>query len=410
MFSPNVILLCLLSSGLVINAQTIDLGTAGTYGVFGAQSITNTGLTIVNGNIAVNPGSSITGFPPGIFTGVESDNDAVSLTVHNDATTAFNTAQALTCNVDLTGTDLAGLTLTPGVYCFSSTAALTGQLTLDAQGNADSQFVFKVGSSLTVASGSQVLLINGTQACAIFWATTASATLNVGTSFIGNILAGISITLGNAVTSLGGLYGLTGSVTLIDDNITRLGSCGVIVPPGISSVPTNIVIPPTSSSSVPAVNPTGTPTTAITTTGVPPVVSSPGGMLGSTTNPSAPATATVPASTSPIGILSNTFPVSLMTISGVPAGPFATQTCTADNCLCPFQGRTECAQNFCALYTVLAGVRVPCFVPPSCGPSQLSSACSCIVAGVPITGSCPSSTILPIAPAAATAAVPGYWF
>ena len=87
--------------------------------------------------------------------------DAVALAAQTAVTTAYNSLASQPCTQDLTGQDLGGLTLTPGVYCFSSSAQLTGTLTLDAQGNANAVFIFKTGSTLTTASGSSVVLING---------------------------------------------------------------------------------------------------------------------------------------------------------------------------------------------------------------------------------------------------------
>jgi hypothetical protein len=210
--------------------QEINLGTASLYAVIGATTITNTGLTLVDGSLAVFPGTSITGFPPGIFTGIESDGDAVASTVHNDAMTAFNAVASLTCGKQLAGQDLGGMTLTPGVYCFSSSAFITGTLTLDGQGNQNAVFIFQIGSTLITATAAKVILANGAQPCGVFWAVGSSATLGSATIFVGNILALTSITLDGAVSVSGGLYALSGAVTLIDDQIAAVGSCGSLSP------------------------------------------------------------------------------------------------------------------------------------------------------------------------------------
>jgi len=115
-------LACLLT---LATAQTIDLGSAAPYGAVAASAITNTGLTIVDGSLALFPGTSITGFPPGVFTGIESDGDPVAQTVQNDASTAFSQANSLPCGTDLTGQDLGRQVLTAGVYCFSGSATVT---------------------------------------------------------------------------------------------------------------------------------------------------------------------------------------------------------------------------------------------------------------------------------------------
>src|SRR4029453_11508190 len=129
------------------------------------------------------------------------------------------------CDVDLTGQDLGGLTLTPGAYCFSSSAQLTGILTLNAQGNA-AVFVFQIGSSLTTASGSSVVIINGHQPCGVFWQVGSSATLGTTTAFTGNVFALESITMNTGATSDGALFRRTGAVTLDSNVVSRVGSCG----------------------------------------------------------------------------------------------------------------------------------------------------------------------------------------
>ena len=131
--------------------------------------MTNTGATIVTGDVGVSPGTAITGFPPGTLTGTMHSNDAVAQGAQSDLATAYNALASQACNTDLTGTDLGGLTLTSAVYCFSSTAQLTGTLTLDAQGNPNAVFVFQIGSALTTASAANVLVINGGSDCNVFW-------------------------------------------------------------------------------------------------------------------------------------------------------------------------------------------------------------------------------------------------
>src|SRR6202040_4373156 len=146
--------------------------------------------------LGVSPGSAVTGFPPGIVvTGTIHAADAVALAAQNSVTTAYNSLASQACTQDLTGQDLGGKTLTAGIYCFSSSAQLTGALTLDAQGNPNAVFIFKIGSTLITASNSRVLLINGASPCDVFWQVGSSATLGTGTNFIGNILALTSITL-----------------------------------------------------------------------------------------------------------------------------------------------------------------------------------------------------------------------
>src|SRR6202022_32198 len=127
----------------------------------------------------------------------------VAMQAQNDLTTAYNNIAATPCTVDLTGQNLGGLTLTPGVYCFSSSAQLTGTLTLNALGNPNALFIFKIGSTLTTASSSSVQVINPGSDCNVFWQVGSSATLGTGTSFVGNILALSSITLTTGATVSG---------------------------------------------------------------------------------------------------------------------------------------------------------------------------------------------------------------
>ena len=198
-------------------ATAPDLGTARSFGVLGYSAVTNTGPTTVYGSVGVSPGTSITGFPPGVTTGAIHPNDAVAAGAQVDATAAYNNAAGQACDVDLSGQNLGGLTLTPGVYCFSSSAQLTGQLTLD--GGPGSVFVFRIGSTLTTATGAQVSLINGVEPCNVFWQVGSSATLGTATNFQGNILALTSVTLNTGTSTSGGLYALNGAVTLDTNEI-----------------------------------------------------------------------------------------------------------------------------------------------------------------------------------------------
>ena len=135
------------------------------------------------------------------------------------------------CTSNLTGQDLGGLTLTPGVYCFNSSAQLTGTLRLNAQGNANAIFIFKTASTLTTASASSVLLINGGNPCGVAWRIGSSATLGTTTSFIGNLIALTSISMNNNANIIGGrALARNGAVTLISNDIT-FAPCGLTPPP-----------------------------------------------------------------------------------------------------------------------------------------------------------------------------------
>lgn len=220
-----------LSAASAIPSQ-LPLGTAGEFSVLAGSTVTNTGPTVISadaglgGNLGVSPGSAVTGFPPGIVTppGTQHVADEVAAQAQADLTTAYNTAAGLACDQNLTGQDLGGLTLTTGVYCFSSSAQLTGTLTLDAQGNPDAVFIFQIGSTLTTASNSSVVLVNGAQACHVFWQVGSSATLGTNTAFSGNILALTSITLVTGADVEGRLLARNGAVTL-DSNVIHTPAC-----------------------------------------------------------------------------------------------------------------------------------------------------------------------------------------
>ena len=138
------------------SAINVDLGTADPFAVLAGSAVTNTGATTIHGNLGVSPGTAISGFPPGllILPGTMHQTDAGALQAQSDLTTAYNFAAGEVCNLDLTGSDLGGRALTPGVYCFASSAQLTGRLTLDGQGSLNPIFLFQIGSTLTTASSS----------------------------------------------------------------------------------------------------------------------------------------------------------------------------------------------------------------------------------------------------------------
>jgi hypothetical protein len=222
--------LLLLVSARPAAAQVTLGSTLAGFGVLGGSTVTNTGSSIVNGNLGISPGSSATGFPPGVVVGgTIHSNDATAIQAQNELTTAYNTVAGTPCTVDLSGQNLGGLTLTPGVYCFSSAAQLTGTLILNALGNPAAQFLFKIGSTLTAASTSTIVLINGATSCNIFWQVGSSATLGTNTVFAGNILALTSITLNTGATDSGRTLARNGAVTLDTNNVTL---CGTAPAPG----------------------------------------------------------------------------------------------------------------------------------------------------------------------------------
>ena len=205
---------------------SISLGSASSFAVLAGSAVTNTGSSIISGNLGVWPSQSITGFPLGI---IENGNayagDAVAMQAQLDAASAYTAAANATGAISLTGKNLGGLNLTQGVYVFSSSAQLTGTLTLNAQGLQNAVFIFQIGSTLTTAANAVVDLINATAGDSVIWQVGSSATLGTDTEFAGDILALTSITLDtNASIACGAALALNGAVTLDNNTVSTGGA------------------------------------------------------------------------------------------------------------------------------------------------------------------------------------------
>ena len=205
-------------------ARPVNLGTAAGYAVLAGSTVTSTGPTIVSGNLGLSPGTSVTGFRPGLMNGgVQNVANPAALQAKSDLVAAYDAAAGLTPATPVAASTLGGLTLNPGVYS-GGALDLTGTLTLDAQGDSGAVFIFQAASTLITASASQVKLVNGASPCNVFWKVGSSATLGTTTSFKGTILALTSITLNTGATVDGRMLARNGAVTL-DSNVVTNPSC-----------------------------------------------------------------------------------------------------------------------------------------------------------------------------------------
>lgn len=229
------------------------LGNVSGYAVFAGSSVTNTGSSVITGDVGVSPGTSVTGFPPGVVNGGTVHlNDGSATSAGSAFLSAFTSLGSSTVTQNLTTSGGLGVgtnaSLTSGVYRFDSTAQLNGALTLDGGGNSNAVFIFLIGSALTTASGSSVLLTNGAWWDNVYWLTGTAATLGSGTLFAGSILAGSSVTLTDGASINCGRALAQASVTMISNQISTGCQASVVLPP--------VVTPPVGGTG-------GTPTTPV---------------------------------------------------------------------------------------------------------------------------------------------------
>jgi uncharacterized repeat protein (TIGR01451 family) len=293
-------------SAVLATATAPTLGVAESFGVLGASAVSNTGPTMVNGDLGISPNnlSSVTGFTfstspgPGTVSGATHFADGVAGQAQSDATTAFNALASQACDFGpFAPVDLAGETLVPGVYCYSSSVSNTGVLTLDAQGNNDAVWVFNIGSTLMTGSGSSVVFSNLVgQACNVFWKVGSSATFGTTSQIAGTIIAANDITLTTGASVAGRVLarGISadGAVTM-DSNTITVSMCA-------ASTETPTASPPDTPTSTPTQTSTGTATE--TATGTATGTSTGTATQTSTSSPtqSATATSTVPVATATI--------------------------------------------------------------------------------------------------------------
>ena len=198
----------------------VFLGTAAQFAVLAGATVTSTGGTTV-GDLALSPGSDVTGFPPGTVNGTMHLSDPAAAQAQADLTTAYNDAAGRTLAPVTVAGNLGGLTLTPGLYKSTSGLEITsGDLTLDAQGDANAIFIFQMASTLVTTEGRHVILSGGAKAANIYWQVGTSATLGSGAIFKGTIMADQSITLNTGATLDGRALARIGGVALNGNTIT----------------------------------------------------------------------------------------------------------------------------------------------------------------------------------------------
>ena len=203
------------------------LKSASNFTVIAGSAVSNTGFTVINGNLAISPSGSLTGFNPmGVINGNTELNTGVALQAQKDLTSAYNDLQGAPFTARMTGVDLAGKTLEAGVYKFDSAAGIDtpfGILILNGSGI----YIFQIGSTLTTSINSEIRLMNGAKPDCIFWQVGSSATLGQYSQFVGNILAYASVGFAIGVTYNGSVYARTAAVSFNADTVTGQMSCNI---------------------------------------------------------------------------------------------------------------------------------------------------------------------------------------
>jgi hypothetical protein len=238
--------LCLFAA----SGKADTLGTAATFAVLGATTVTNTGSSVLSGNLGVYSGTAITGFPPGeVINGSTYAGTAEAQSAQIDALTGFTSLNALPSIGDLTGQNLGGLVLTPGVYTYSSSAELSGSpLTLNFEDLNGATIVLQIGTTLTTAGGSSVVVENLGTDDNVYYDVGSSATLGTNSVFLGDILAEDSITLTTGANlTCGSAIALTGAVTLDTNDITNCSASGsdvssITTPTSLAPEPSALVL------------------------------------------------------------------------------------------------------------------------------------------------------------------------
>jgi hypothetical protein len=240
-FLIPLVLLALTTGSTVfaVSPSTINLGAADGFAVIAGSTITNTGSSVVTGDLGLNPGSSISGFPPGTLNGNRHVADALAIQAQTDLTNAYNDASSRS-NSSTIGTELGGTTKTAGVYD-AGTFGVSGTLTLDAQGDPNAVFIFRSASTLVTAGSSNIVLTGSAQACKVFWQVGSSATLGTNSTFKGNILALTAATLTTGANVEGRVLARNAAVTLDSSTVTKPNCVTTAV--AVTPAPTPVVTP-----------------------------------------------------------------------------------------------------------------------------------------------------------------------
>lgn len=275
-------------------AKPPDLGTASGYALIANTTITNTGVTLIDGNLAL-VGPSVTGFGPGVITGRSDIGNAAANRADADVLDAHHDATGAAPVTEMAG-DLGGQTLYPGIYHFGVAATLHGTLTLDGQGKTNPLFVFQIGTTLTTGTGARVVLTGGAAGCAVFWAVGSSATIGTATSLQGDLMALVSITM-NTGASIGVGGGRNGGRAFAQNGAITLDTNTVIPPSGSCATPSPTPKP------TPRPTPARTPTPTVTPTPVTPPTPTPSATTVGPTHPvaSGGGTSILPGGPGPVG-------------------------------------------------------------------------------------------------------------
>ena len=208
--------LCLTVITATAQQAVVNLGSDSSFAVLGGTTVTVTGGGTITGNVGIFPGTAyVAGTPAVTVNGTVYAGGTVASQAQADLTTAYNDAAGRTVAPVTVAGNIGGQTLVPGLYKSTSSLAISsGNLTLDAQGNANGVWIFQIASTLTTTPGRQVILANGANAANIFWQVGSSATIGTTSVFEGNILAAESITMATGSTLSGRALAIGGAVSI----------------------------------------------------------------------------------------------------------------------------------------------------------------------------------------------------